>query len=113
VVSPYFSLLGKLTAREAVRGAGKGGRTKRKPFCNETDKGCAEGNITLRESEQTSVWSFRTRELDKPLKKGKQMTAETISAGAPFHGEVNWSAINWRKVHQTVRRLQARIVGKA
>ena len=27
------------------------------------------GDMTLRESEQTSVWSFRTRELEKPPKR--------------------------------------------
>ena len=37
------------------------------------------------------------------------MTA-TMIAGAASHNVVNWHAINWQKVHQTVRRLQARIV---
>ena len=76
-----------------------------------------KGNITLRESGLTSVWSFFTRELEKLSKKGKAdpqgyqfVTAGNIPAGAPFHAEVNWSAINWRKVHQNVRRRQARIV---
>jgi RNA-directed DNA polymerase len=31
-------------------------------------------------------------------------------ADAPSHGDVNWHAIDWHKAHQTVRRLQARIV---
>ena len=31
-------------------------------------------------------------------------------AGAASHNMVSWHAINWQKVHQTVRRLQARIV---
>ena len=31
-------------------------------------------------------------------------------AGAASHGEVDWHAIDWRRVHQNVRRLQARIV---
>ncbi len=37
------------------------------------------------------------------------MTAE-IAAGAVSHAEVDWSAIHWQKVHENVRRLQARIV---
>jgi RNA-directed DNA polymerase len=37
------------------------------------------------------------------------MTA-TSSAGAASHGRVDWHAIDWPKAHQTVRRLQARIV---
>ena len=32
------------------------------------------------------------------------------TAGAASHGEVNWQTIDWRTVHQNVRRLQARIV---
>ena len=31
-------------------------------------------------------------------------------ASAASHGEVDWHAIDWRRVHQNVRRLQARIV---
>jgi RNA-directed DNA polymerase len=38
------------------------------------------------------------------------MTANTLLAGAFSHVEVNWHAINWQKVYQNVRRLQARIV---
>jgi N-terminal domain of reverse transcriptase len=37
------------------------------------------------------------------------MTAAT-TAGAASHGAVEWHAIDWQKAHQTVRRLQARIV---
>ena len=29
--------------------------------CNGLDRGCADGNITPRESELTSLWSFVTR----------------------------------------------------
>jgi len=36
------------------------------------------------------------------------MTA--INAGAVSHPTVNWNAINWQTTHETVRRLQARIV---
>jgi len=43
------------------------------------------------------------------------MTAKTTAqaakvAGAASQSVPEWSAINWRRVHQTVRRLQARIV---
>ena len=31
-------------------------------------------------------------------------------AGAAPHAPTDWHAINWPKVHQNVRRLQARIV---
>ena len=31
-------------------------------------------------------------------------------AGAASHTAVDWHSINWKKVHRTVRRLQARIV---
>lgn len=37
------------------------------------------------------------------------MTAVT-TAGAVSHGEVEWQALNWPKLHHTVRRLQMRIV---
>ena len=37
------------------------------------------------------------------------MTAE-IPAGAVSHNTRDWHAINWQKVHENVRRLQARIV---
>ncbi len=38
------------------------------------------------------------------------MTAGTPLTGAPTCEVVNWNAIDWQKVHRTVRRLQARIV---
>jgi hypothetical protein len=34
----------------------------------------------------------------------------TSLTGAPSHTGDEWHDINWRKVHQNVRRLQARIV---
>ena len=37
------------------------------------------------------------------------MTTAT-TAGAASHGAVEWHAIDWQNAHQTVRRLQARIV---
>jgi RNA-directed DNA polymerase len=43
------------------------------------------------------------------------MTATTARpaagvAGAVSHNVLDWPAIDWRRVHQTVRRLQVRIV---
>ena len=38
------------------------------------------------------------------------MSAAATLAGAASNLTVNWNSIPWRKVHQTVRRLQARIV---
>ncbi len=38
------------------------------------------------------------------------MTAENQAAGASFHGITDWSDIDWKSAHKTVRRLQARIV---
>jgi RNA-directed DNA polymerase len=61
-----------------------------------------------RESGQTSMRSFITREVAEPAKKGKQMKAN--AACAPSHKTVDWNAIDWRKAHQTVRWLQVRIV---
>ena len=37
------------------------------------------------------------------------MTAAS-TAGAASHQQVDWHAIDWQRVHQNVRRLQARIV---
>ena len=66
-------------------------------------------NMTPRESEQTSVWSFLTRKLDQRTQEARQMTANTFAGAAP-HTEVNWHRTNWSAVHRNVRRLQARIV---
>ncbi len=38
------------------------------------------------------------------------MGAVLITADAASKGEIDWHAIQWRKVNQTVRRLQTRIV---
>ena len=35
--------------------------------------------------------------------------AEKVAGAAP-DGKVDWHAINWRKIHRNVKRLQARIV---
>jgi len=68
-------------------------------------------NIASRANGQTSTWSLITRELEKPLGQGKQMTAVATLAGAPCYGvEIDWNRIFWKKVNRNVRRLQARIV---
>jgi RNA-directed DNA polymerase len=69
-----------------------------------------QGNIILRESGQTSTWSLITRELGKPTEEAEQMKAKEPRACAASDAEVDWQAINWQKVNQNVRRLQARIV---
>lgn len=38
------------------------------------------------------------------------MTAEANLAGASFHEEMDWHAIDWQQVHRNVRRLQVRMV---
>ena len=75
------------------------------------------GNITPRESGQTSVWSFITRTHDEPTQEEKQMTVETPStqeeerpAGASSHSQQMWDGIPWYRTQRNVRRLQARIV---
>ena len=68
------------------------------------------GHIIPRESEPTSTGSFVTRELGKPPEEARQMKAKTDPACAASHVEVDWPALDWRKVTQNVRRLQARIV---
>jgi RNA-directed DNA polymerase len=65
---------------------------------------------TPRESEQTSIWSFFTREFDQPTKEAMQMAAELQSAGAASHQERGWHAINWQTANREVKRLQVRIV---
>lgn len=69
-----------------------------------------KGNIIPRESGQTSVRSFFTKEFDKPSKEGMQMTTQKHCAGAPSHEAVHWHSIDWAECHREVRRLQARIV---
>jgi RNA-directed DNA polymerase len=67
------------------------------------------GNITLRESGQTSIWSLITREFGKPIKEAKQMTVD--KTGAVSHELVEgWHDIDWKATNHNVRRLQARIV---
>jgi RNA-directed DNA polymerase len=68
------------------------------------------GNITWRESEQTSDWSSITKEFGEPTQGAKQMAAVSQPAGAASREYEGWHDINWRAVHEEVRRLQARIV---
>lgn len=68
------------------------------------------GKIISRANGLTSLWSFRTRELDEPSEEAKQMTADTHLAGAASHTPPEWHDLNWRAAHRNVRRLQARIV---
>src|SRR5262245_26109863 len=65
--------------------------------------------MTPRASEQTSSESLGTRDLGKPTKEAKQMTAVTTAGAAP-HNSVDWHGIDWAKAHRNVTRLQARIV---
>jgi RNA-directed DNA polymerase len=67
------------------------------------------GNITGRESGQTSIGSFLTREFGEPTEETLQMTAG-CPAGAVSHAPMDWRAIPWLPAHREVRRLQARIV---
>ena len=73
-------------------------------------------NITPRESEQTSLWSFSVRTFDSSIKEVKQMVTETTevstsdpSVGATPNDAWAWHTINWGHAERTVRRLQARI----
>jgi N-terminal domain of reverse transcriptase len=68
------------------------------------------GKITPRESGQTSIRSFPTREPELPTLGTKRMTAVKTQAGAVPHEQIDWTTIDWRTVNQNVRRLQARIV---
>ena len=69
----------------------------------------AKADIIPRESGQTSIWSIFTREQGEPLKEGKQMKV-LQDACAPSGRTVDWRQIEWQKVYQNTRRLQARIV---
>jgi hypothetical protein len=57
------------------------------------------GNIIPRESGQTFIRSFITRELGKLTKETKQMMAN-LFAGAVSHNTIDWHAIDWQKVHE-------------
>jgi RNA-directed DNA polymerase len=68
------------------------------------------GKITPRESGQTSIRSFPTREPELPTSETRRMTAVETQAGAVPNKQIDWTTIDWRTVNQNVRRLQARIV---
>ncbi len=102
VSSPQYA--GKPAVRRAGGGAGKGTWKKRTPPCNGTDRGC---NIIPRESGQTSMRSFFTRELVEFLKGETQMDRKLC---ASLDCASAWSEINWAEAERTVRKLQARIV---
>jgi hypothetical protein len=76
----------------------------------------SQENITPRESEQTSLWSFSVRTFDQPIKEVKQMVTEMAedfasdpSVGATTDMPSTWHQINWRQAERTVHRLQTRI----
>ena len=58
------------------------------------------GNITPRESGQTSIWSLITREFEKPTKEAKQMTADNNVLVQPPTMTVDWHAIDWQKANR-------------
>ena len=95
---------GKPTVKCAGGGAGKGTWKKRTPPCNGADRDC---NIIPRESGQTSMWSFFTRELVEFLKGEEQMDRKLC---ASLDSASAWSEIDWAEAERTVRKLQARIV---
>ena len=123
-VCPPCAIHGKPTARQAHEGAVVRTWKMQKPLCNGVDRGC---NIISRESGQTSIWSYVTRKVGKSSKEEKQMavmkslamtdnlrnpnpsTASSIAGASSPTGD-GWHDIEWPKVHQNVRRLQARIV---
>ena len=78
--------MGKQAARRADGPAGKGRRKKRKPACNELDRGCAVGNITPPERGLTSKPGLSSRESWTTILAGRQMTADFGLAGAPANG---------------------------
>ena len=70
--------------------------------------GCAPhtGNITPRESGQTSTWSLVTRNLMGTQKQEfVEKGATKVVAGASLREPVVWHDINWKKAHRNVRRL--------
>ena len=81
------------------------------PVCNGIGQGLRRmGKITPRESGQTSIRSYFTRDSDKPHEEKRQMTAVATLAGAFSHTPLDWHSIAWKQVHRNVKRLQARIV---
>src|SRR5437773_10948926 len=67
--------------------------------------------MTRRESELTSLGYILTREHGQPIQEAEQVTgAIRRSPGAASREPSDWHDIQWRAVHENVRRLQARIV---
>ena len=118
VVSPSSSRQGQLLARAAHGTAGKGAERKPRPICNGSDRGCANWQhhptpapARHRCRGQTSPWSFVTRE-PWPTDPGSNADVSQVATpvGAAPGCTPDWHSIDWKKVHRTVRRLQARIV---
>jgi RNA-directed DNA polymerase len=67
--------------------------------------------MTRRESELTSLGSLLTREHGQPIQEAEPMTGATHTPpGAASREPEDWHDLQWRTVHENVRRLQARIV---
>ena len=66
-------------------------------------------NMILRESEQTSAWCLVIREFVELLQGEKQMNVEQSACAFPDY-DTHWHSIDWARCHQTVKKLQARIV---
>nr|WP_243856848.1 reverse transcriptase N-terminal domain-containing protein [Paraburkholderia sp. BL6665CI2N2] len=69
-----------------------------------------QGNIILRESGQTSAWSFVTKESDELSKEEKQMTVQQAGTGASSDRAMHWNDVDWARCYREIRRLPARIV---
>lgn len=72
------------------------------PLCNRADTGW---DITRRESGQTSLWSFLTRDPDNLTKEARQTMDKTSAAAHDTHAERRK-----RTPEEVVNQLQARIV---
>ena len=87
MASPYLSLLGKRTARNAYGGAGKGCRRKRKPCCNGADRD--SGSVPTRKGADFRQVPDHGKPVARPLKPGKQMIcAKPQSAPGALIGKV-------------------------
>src|SRR2546423_11401558 len=86
------------------------GTSERRPVMGRTGVE-PPGDITPRESGQTSLGSSVTRE-PWPTDSGGEadLSAGQTPAGAAPGLAPDWHSIDWRKVWRNVRRLQARIV---
>ena len=100
---------GKRLAREADEAAGKGGGSKRRPFCNGADRGCATAHHPAPKAGRLPSGLAYERTLANRLKEAMQICRRRqrllvrlllCPAGIPSTGEGL----------RNVRRLQARIV---